>query len=177
MNKNDNVLFSPIFVLKAEPQGCPNPLTSRSPPFTTTFQSFRARLAGHLRHIHSLTLMHIHLPIHSHTLTLSPTGSTSPYPYTGRPQGRGRTCLVQRTLRTKRIRRKRRLQLPSGRGLNLYLKLIRNMLKVSSHIEYAVIIHLLLLLENLITAVLWLFCSISRFYNPYFCKSLSYFII
>lgn len=35
------------------------------------------------------------------------------------------------------MRRKRRLLLPSGRGLNLYLKLIRNMLKVSSHTEHA----------------------------------------
>ena len=138
-------------VHKVEPRGYRSRRTSRSHLFTTTFQSFRAPPAGrhsriHIRilisirfHIHfhfrNLIQMHIHFPICSHTPTLSPTGSTSLRPRTGRPQGRGRTCQVKMTLRRRRTRRKRRLLLPGGRGLNLYLKLIRNMLKVRGHTD------------------------------------------
>lgn len=129
-----------LFCLKVAPQGPRSRPSSRSRRFTTTFQSFRARCPADRRRrrpTRSLTPTLTSSTIRSRSRTLSPTGSTPRRRWhrTARPQGRGRSCPVQTTLRTTRTRKMTRLPLPNGRELNLYLRPIRNMLKVSSRRE------------------------------------------
>lgn len=105
--------------------------TSKSPQFTTTFLSFRARLDDPPRLTHKLTPMHIHFSIRCLRRTHSPTDSTPLSLHTGRFQEQERIFQVQMTRRRRRMR-KRRLLPRGGRGLSQYLKLIRNILKVRS---------------------------------------------
>lgn len=118
-----------VVLLQVHPRGCRSRPTSRSPRCTTTFRSFRTRRVDLRRCSPTPTLTRF--LTRSHMYTLSPTGSTSRRRRTKRLRAPETTCLVQRDLRKRTMRMKRRLLHPSGEALNLFLKLIRNMLKVS----------------------------------------------
>lgn len=118
-----------VVLLQVHPRGCRSRPTSRSPRCTTTFRSFRTRRVDLRRCSPTPTLTRF--LTRSHMYTLSPTGSTSRRRRTKRLRAPETTCLVQRDLRKRTMRTKRRLLHPSGEALNLFLKLIRNMLKVS----------------------------------------------